>query len=80
MGLVQRIPFDPVVDIYRQLRQLRTDINRLGSRGTTFPIQTPTGQTFNFTPGDGTNWIDSSDGSLHYMLGGIEYKLVGTVV
>ena len=80
MGRVVRTSPDALQDIYQQLRHLRTEVTRLRARGVTFEIKIPTGQTYTLTPGDGENWIDPTDGSLHWRVGGHEYMINGTVL
>jgi hypothetical protein len=63
MGKVVHVQQDVLRDIYQELRELRRQLRRLQARDVTFNVQVPTGDTYFLTPGDGSNWIDSSDGS-----------------
>lgn len=80
MGKVVLIQQDVLRDIYQEMKEIRRQLRRLQARDITFQVQAPNGQTYTYTSGDGTNWIDPSDGTLHYVFGGVEYKLTGTAV
>jgi hypothetical protein len=70
---------DPILNLYIRIQQLENLIRRT-RKPIRVPLTSGTQTSFTLEEGDGSIWIDVDDGSLHWISGGVERKITGTIV
>ena len=70
---------DATLNLYLEIDRLWNAVRRL-RKPIRVPLQSGTQSSFTLQEGDGSVWIDVDDGSLHWISGGVERKINGTIV
>jgi hypothetical protein len=80
MGRVDHTSLDPTQELFNQLAALRKLVRRVSGKPTRVPITSGSGTAFTLSEDDGNIWVDVDDGTLHWVVNGIEFQVSGTQV
>lgn len=80
MGKVTHTSNEPIQELYNQVAMLKKLVRRVSGKTPRIPIQSGTGTPFTLNENDGSVWIDIDDGTLHWVVGGVEWQITGTQV